>query len=80
MRHIADSSDNLKRTRGRRGLDILNQIQNELTIPVEISEKDFDNVQEVDSKLLKLAQTLNGKVITNDFNLNKVAEFQKCRF
>lgn len=77
LRHIADSSDNLKRTRGRRGLDILNQIQNELTIPVEISEKDFDNVQEVDSKLLKLAQTLNGKVITNDFNLNKVAEFQK---
>jgi uncharacterized protein YacL len=76
LRHIADSSDNLKRARGRRGLDILNQIQKELQISVEISEKDFPNIAEVDSKLLKLAQVLNGKVITNDFNLNKVAEFQ----
>lgn len=76
LRHIADSSDNLKRARGRRGLDILNQIQKELPIAVEICEKDFPNIVEVDSKLLKLAQVLNGKVITNDFNLNKVAEFQ----
>lgn len=76
LRHIADSSDNLKRTRGRRGLDILNQIQKELPIQVEISERDFDNIQEVDSKLLKLCQVTNGKIITNDFNLNKVAEFQ----
>jgi uncharacterized protein YacL len=76
LRHIADSSDSLKRTRGRRGLDILNQIQKELSIAIEISEKDFDNIQEVDSKLLKLAQVLGGKIITNDFNLNKVAEFQ----
>lgn len=76
LRHIADSSDNLKRARGRRGLDILNQIQRELPIVVEICEKDFPNIVEVDSKLLKLAQVLNGKVITNDFNLNKVAEFQ----
>lgn len=76
LRHIADSSDSLKRTRGRRGLDILNQIQKELPISVEISERDFPNIQEVDSKLLKLAQTLGGSIITNDFNLNKVAEFQ----
>lgn len=76
LRHIADSSDDLKRARGRRGLDILNQIQKELPITVEICEKDFPNIAEVDSKLLKLAQVLNGKVITNDFNLNKVAEFQ----
>lgn len=76
LRHIADSSDSLKRTRGRRGLDILNQIQKELSIPIEISEKDFESIQEVDSKLLKLAQVLGGKIITNDFNLNKVAEFQ----
>lgn len=76
LRHIADSSDNLKRARGRRGLDILNQIQKELPIAVEICERDFPNITEVDSKLLKLAQVLNGKVITNDFNLNKVAEFQ----
>ena len=76
LRHIADSSDVLKRTRGRRGLDILNMIQKELMIPVEICEKDFEGIQEVDSKLLKLCQVMNGKVITNDFNLNKVAEFQ----
>jgi len=77
LRHIADSSDTLKRNRGRRGLDILNKIQNELYIQVEISEKDFDDIAEVDSKLLKLAQVINGKVITNDYNLNKVAEFQR---
>jgi uncharacterized protein YacL len=76
LRHIADSGDGLKRTRGRRGLDILNKIQKELSIKVEIWEGDFKDVSEVDSKLLKLAQLLNGKVITNDYNLNKVAEFQ----
>ena len=76
LRHIADSSDALKRNRGRRGLDILNKIQNELSIEVQISEKDFPEIAEVDSKLLKLAQVLNGKVITNDYNLNKVAKFQ----
>ncbi|MCX7951523.1 MAG: PIN/TRAM domain-containing protein [Clostridiales bacterium] len=76
LRHIADSSDNLKRARGRRGLDILNEIQKELPVTVEICERDFPNVAEVDSKLLKLAEVLGGKVITNDFNLNKVAEFQ----
>lgn len=76
LRHIADSSDSLKRNRGRRGLDILNKIQKELNIDVQIYEKDFPEIAEVDSKLLKLAQVLNGKVITNDYNLNKVAEFQ----
>ena len=76
LRHIADSSDDLKRVRGRRGLDILNIIQKELDIEVEISERDFDDIAEVDSKLLKLAQVLNGKVVTNDYNLNKVAQFQ----
>lgn len=77
LRHIADSSDSLKRNRGRRGLDVLNKIQKELNIEVEIYEKDFPDIAEVDSKLLKLAQVLGGKVITNDYNLNKVAEFQK---
>jgi uncharacterized protein YacL len=76
LRHIADSSDSLKRNRGRRGLDILNRIQKELSIDVQIWEKDFPEIAEVDSKLLKLAQTITGKVITNDYNLNKVAEFQ----
>ena len=76
LRHISDSSDALKRNRGRRGLDILNKMQKELNIEVEIWEGDFPEISEVDSKLLKLAQKLNGKVVTNDFNLNKVAEFQ----
>ncbi|MCP8971086.1 PIN/TRAM domain-containing protein [Ectobacillus ponti] len=76
LQHIADSSDTLKRNRGRRGLDILNRIQKELAIPVEIYEGDFEDVQEVDSKLVKLAKVLNGTVVTNDFNLNKVCELQ----
>ncbi|CEI74341.1 MULTISPECIES: PIN/TRAM domain-containing protein [Romboutsia] len=76
LRHIADSSDDLKRVRGRRGLDILNIIKEELQIEVEITKTDFDDIAEVDSKLLKLAKTLNGKVVTNDYNLNKVAQVQ----
>src|SRR5699024_3255838 len=76
LQHIADSSDSLKRNRGRRGLDILNKIQKELDVEVIIYEKDFEDIQEVDSKLLKLAQKMNGKVLTNDYNLNKVAEVQ----
>lgn len=76
LRHIADSSDVLKRNRGRRGLDILNKIQKEMAVPVQIYEKDPGRELEVDSKLVKLAKILNGKVITNDYNLNKVAELQ----
>lgn len=76
LRHVSDCSDSLKRTRGRRGLDILNKIQKELQIEVQIWEGDFPEINEVDSKLLKLGQKLNGKVITNDYNLNKVAEVQ----
>lgn len=75
LQRIADSSDSLKRNRGRRGLDILNKIQKELEIEVVIHEKDFDDIAEVDTKLLKLAQFIKGKVVTNDYNLNKVAEF-----
>lgn len=76
LQHIADSSDALKRNRGRRGLDILNRIQKELPIRVEMYEGDFDDIQEVDSKLVKLAKLTGGTVVTNDFNLNKVCEFQ----
>ena len=74
LQHIADSSDSLKRNRGRRGLDILNKIQKELDIEVIIHDEDFEEVKEVDSKLLKLTEKLKGKIITNDYNLNKVAE------
>jgi len=78
LRHIADSSDSLKRTRGRRGLDILNRIQNDFGIEIynTASDKSLDGIEEVDVKLLKLAKNLKGKVVTNDFNLNKVALIQ----
>lgn len=76
LRHIADSADDMKRVRGRRGLDILNMIQEERNIDVEVTSQDFDNIAEVDIKLLKLASVLNGKVVTNDYNLNKVAQVQ----
>lgn len=76
LQHIADSSDVLKRNRGRRGLDILNRIQKETTVKVQIVETDFEDVQEVDSKLVRLAKKMQGKVVTNDFNLNKVCELQ----
>ncbi len=75
LRHIADSSDALKRNRGRRGLDILNKIQEDYGIEIynTDSEKALKEIPEVDVKLLKLAQIMKGKVVTNDFNLNKVA-------
>ncbi|WP_105619881.1 PIN/TRAM domain-containing protein [Vallitalea okinawensis] len=76
LRHVADSSDSLKRNRGRRGLDILNEIQKQLKVPVEIIEKDYKNIAEVDSKILKLAEEMNATIVTNDFNLNKVADFK----
>ncbi len=78
LRHIADSSDSLKRNRGRRGLDVLNKIQDEYGIEIynTTSEKSLDEIPEVDVKLLKLAQIMNGKVVTNDFNLNKVASIK----
>jgi uncharacterized protein YacL len=78
LRHIADSSDGLKRARGRRGLDILNKIQTDYGIEIynTDSEKALEAIPEVDVKLLKLAQIMNGKVVTNDYNLNKVAMIQ----
>jgi len=76
LRHIADSSDMLKRNRGRRGLDILNQISKEEAIKTEIYEGDFEDIAEVDSKLVRLASILDAPILTNDYNLNKVAEFQ----
>lgn len=76
LRHIADSADLLKRNRGRRGLDILNKIRKELDVMVQINDTDFEDLAEVDSKLVKLAQVLKGSIITNDYNLNKVAQLQ----
>ncbi len=74
LQHIADSSDPLKRNRGRRGLDILQKIQKNVDIRVEISDKEFPEIREVDNKLVAMAKALHAKIVTNDFNLNKVAE------
>ena len=76
LQMIADSSDSLKRNRGRRGLDILKKIQQSPGLDIRIVETDFPKVREVDSKLVLLAKETGGKVMTNDFNLNKVAELQ----
>lgn len=73
---IADSADLLKRTKGRRGLDILKQMQEDGHVDVRIINDDFDDIQGVDSKLVRLGRELKAKVITNDYNLNKVAELQ----
>ena len=70
---VADSSDSLKRNRGRRGLDILQRLQKDPHLQVQIAEEDFPAVKEVDLKLIELAKLTGGKIITNDFNLNKVA-------
>ncbi|MCX8030884.1 MAG: hypothetical protein N3A59_04795 [Thermodesulfovibrionales bacterium] len=76
LQHIADSPDPIRRSKGRRGLDILHRLQKIPTIKVKISEEDFPKIKEVDSKLVALARQQNAKIMTNDFNLNKVAELQ----
>jgi uncharacterized protein YacL len=76
LQHIADSADTMRRNRGRRGLEMLNRLQKDATVPIEITDADVDGIVEVDSKLVKLAQTLHCPIITNDFNLNRVAELQ----
>jgi uncharacterized protein YacL len=73
---VADSSDSLKRNRGRRGLDILQRLQKSTGLNIQIVEDDFPSVREVDLKLIELAKVYEGKIITNDFNLNKVAQLQ----
>jgi uncharacterized protein YacL len=73
---VADSSDSMKRNRGRRGLDILQKIQKMAGVEVTISDLDFPDVREVDLKLIELARALQGKIVTNDFNLNKVAQLR----
>ena len=76
LQHIADSTDPLRRARGRRGLDILHKIQKLSNLTVKIIDEDFPKIKEVDAKLVALARVLGAKIITNDFNLNKVAELQ----
>ena len=76
LRHIADSSDSLRRNRGRRGLEMLNKLRKESTTPVEVLDIDHWNGLEVDAKLVMLAESLNAPIVTTDFNLNRVAEIQ----
>lgn len=79
LQQVADSSDPLKRNRGRRGLDILQKIQKMGSVTVQVVETDFPEVREVDLKLIELAKRMSGKIVTNDFNLNKVAQLRGVR-
>jgi uncharacterized protein YacL len=79
LRHIADSADPLRRNRGRRGLEMLTQLQRDSDVPVQISDMDFEEVSEVDSKLVMLAKTLRCPIVSNDVNLNRVATLQGVR-
>lgn len=79
LQFVADSSDSMKRSRGRRGLDILNRMQKSSAINIEILEQDFTKIKGVDGKLVALAKKINAKLMTNDYNLNKVAELQGVR-
>jgi len=76
LQAVADSTDPIKRSRGRRGLDVLNELRQVPTIDVRIHEEDLPGIAETDAKLVKLAQLLETRVITTDYNLNRVAEFQ----
>jgi uncharacterized protein YacL len=76
LQHIADSPDTLRRNRGRRGLDILNKLQKDAQVPIRITEMDVEGTREVDEKLVRLAKDLGCPIITNDYNLNRVAELQ----
>ena len=76
LQQIADSADSAKRNRGRRGLDVLEKIKSAQGVMVQIIEKDYPDVKEVDLKLIELAKEINGKIVTNDFNLNKVAQLR----
>ena len=76
LQHIADSADTLRRNRGRRGLEVLSILQQDLPIPIKITDMDVSQVRDVDSKLVALARELNCPIMTNDYNLNRVAELQ----
>ena len=76
IQHIADNQDSVKRTRGRRGLDVLHRLQKQTFVKVKIVDYDFPKLKDVDMKLIAIAKKMSGKILTNDYNLNKVAELQ----
>ena len=79
LQYIADSGESIKRVRVRRGLDILNKLRNEKIVPIEMYDGDFEDIPEVDSKLIALAKKVDGVIVTNDYNLNKVIQFQNVQ-
>lgn len=79
LQYIADAGESIKRVRGRRGLDILNKLRSEKIIPVEMYKGDFEDIKEVDEKLIALAKKVDGVIVTNDYNLNKVIQFQNVQ-
>jgi len=79
LQYIADSSDALRRKRGRRGLDILNRLKEESIVPVHVTDMDVEDIRDADGKLVQLAKNLNCPIITNDYNLNRVAQLQGVR-
>ncbi len=79
LQQVADSADSLRRNRGRRGLEILNRLQQSTKVNLELSDRDFPHINEVDRKLVHLAEQLNAAIMTNDYNLNRVAEIQGIR-
>ena len=79
LQYIADSGESIKRVRGRRGLDILNKLRNEKIVPIEMYDGDFEDIPEVDSKLIALAKKVDGVIVTNDYNLNKVIQNQNVQ-
>lgn len=76
LQRIADSADTMRRNRGRRGLEILNRLQKDATVPIDIIDTDIEGIADVDGKLVKMARNFHCAIITNDFNLNRVAELQ----
>jgi uncharacterized protein YacL len=79
LRHIADSSETLRRNRGRRGLDVLSRLQKEAPIRVRVAEDDFPDARDADAKLIRLASKVNGTILTNDFNLARIAELENVK-
>ena len=79
LQHIADSNDSMRRSRGRRGLEVLHRLRTEGQISMQVLEKDYDQRLEVDAKLVKLAKEINASLITTDFNLNRIADFEGVR-
>ena len=76
LRYIADSPEALRRNRGRRGLDILGRLQKEAPVPIQVSDVDFEDARDVDNKLIRLAKSMGCPLMTNDFNLNRIAELE----